>query len=52
MPLHLQLYEINLEKKFKKQKVIFKQSVPLQDYFKKTLENFYLNIPNEELNKT
>lgn len=48
MPLHLQLYEINLEKKFKKQKVVFKQSVPIQDYFKQTLKNFYLNIPADD----
>ena len=45
VPLHLQLYEIDLEKKFKKQKIILKHKVQLQDYFKETLQRFYLNIP-------
>ncbi|CAF0787308.1 unnamed protein product [Brachionus calyciflorus] len=48
VPLHLQLYQINMEKKFKKQSIVLKQQVPLQDYFKQTLKNLCLNIPNED----
>lgn len=47
VPLHLQLYEINIEKKFKKQKLTLKHKLPLQEYFKETLKNFYLNTPEE-----
>ena len=48
-PLHLHLYEINLEKKFKNQKTVMKQhNVPLLDYFKESLKRLNLKIPSIE----
>lgn len=47
VPLHLHLYEINLEKKFKKQKADLKHSVPLTNCFKETLNRLELDLPNE-----
>lgn len=54
VPLHLQLYEINLEKRFKKQKINFKQEVPILPYFSETLKNLYLSIPKnvDQTNET
>lgn len=49
VPLHLQLYEIDLDKKYKKQRVSFKTQVPLQPYFVQTLKNLALNIPKEDI---
>lgn len=45
VPLHLQLYEIELEKKSKKQRTFFKIQVPIQPYFSQTLNNLCLKIP-------
>ena len=47
VPLHLQLCEINLEKKFKKQKLIFKHRVPVLPYFQETLKRFALKLKTE-----
>ena len=47
IPLHLHLKEINLEKSFKKQKIILKNKIPLLPYFKETLNRLKLEIPPE-----
>jgi hypothetical protein len=49
IPLHLQLCEINLEKKFKKQKFNLKQKVPILPYFQETLKRFALNIKEKSI---
>ena len=46
IPLHLQLCNINLDKKFKKQKLIFNESVPFLPYFCETLKRFNLKVPD------
>ena len=49
-PLHLQLCDINLEKKFKKQKTVLKHSVPFLPYFSETLARLNLKMPESEEN--
>ena len=44
IPLHLHLYEIDLDKRFKKQKFIFKKHLPVFDYFKQTMQNLNLKF--------
>lgn len=44
IPLHLHLYEINLDKKFKKQKIQFKIKAPFYSYFTETLNRFNLKL--------
>ena len=45
IPLHLHLCELNLRKKFNKQKIIIKHQVPLFDYFTETLKRLELKLP-------
>jgi hypothetical protein len=47
IPLHLHLSEINLEKKFKKQKFTIRQELPLFDYFKQTMDRLNLKFPQK-----
>ena len=47
-PLHLQLCNINLDKKFKKQKITLTQSVPFQPYFIETLNRLNLKLPESK----
>jgi hypothetical protein len=45
-PLHLQLCNINLEKRFKKQKLILKENVPFLPFFVETLNRLNLKLPD------
>ncbi len=44
VPLHLQLVEIDLGKRFKKQKVVFKKRVPVLPYFQETMNRLGLRV--------
>ena len=50
VPLHLQLCEIKLENIFKKKSIVVTANVPIQDYFKQTMKNLYLKLPQNEQN--
>jgi hypothetical protein len=48
VPLHLQLYKIDISKQFRRQSLILQHRVPILPYFETTCKNLGLRIPPEE----
>lgn len=48
IPLHLQLCDVNFEKKLKKQKLVLQKTVPLLPYMEETLFRLSFNLPELE----